>query len=127
MSRQKQKGTSFESAVVRYLKEGLGEEGIERRSLNGKNDRGDVAGVYFMGERVVLEVKNHVRLELGAWIDEATTEQGNDDAAYSFVVFKRKGKGEKNMGEQYVLCTLENLRNMLALGPDNVKGKDDGV
>lgn len=125
VSKQKQKGTKFESAVVNYLKAGLGDEGIERRALGGTNDRGDIAGVSILGHETVLECKNCTRLELAKWIGEAQAEQGNADADFSFVVFKRAGKGEANMGEQYVLCTLENLRALIALGPENVRTRNE--
>lgn len=44
MSAARSKGTRFESAVVKWLREALQDDRIERRSLNGRNDRGDVAG-----------------------------------------------------------------------------------
>lgn len=108
MSKEKRKGTSFETQVVEYLREKTGGD-IDRMPLHGTKDRGDVSGFRIRGQRVVLECKNRQRLELSQWLDEAEEERGNDDAEYAFVVFKRKGKGEARMGETYVLCTLENL------------------
>ncbi|MFT8640114.1 hypothetical protein [Bifidobacterium sp.] len=113
MSRQKRKGTAFESAVVNYLRivSGDAEGTIHREVLHGNADLGDVTGLLIHGEPVALEVKNHSRLALAAWWKEATDEAGNIDSPYPFVIFKRKGKGlsPKSMGDQYVLTDLRTL------------------
>jgi hypothetical protein len=57
MSKSKQKGTAAETAVVNWLVS-KGRKHVERRSLNGVNDRGDIAGV----PGVVLEVKNCAKM-----------------------------------------------------------------
>lgn len=116
VSRSKQKGSSFESLVANYLAEHLNDDRIERRVIGGTNDRGDIAGVRFQGERVVIECKNHKRQQLAEWIDEAEIERGNDDAKYGVVVFKRPGKGAKKAGENYVAMTLETFTKMLGDG-----------
>jgi hypothetical protein len=116
MSRSKQKGSSFESLVANYLSDHLNDDRIERRVIGGTNDRGDIAGVRFQGERVVIECKNHKRQDLAEWIDEVEVERGNDDAAYGVVVFKRPGKGAKKAGENYVAMTLETFTKMLGDG-----------
>ena len=114
MSKQRKKGTSFEKQVVDYMRRRLGDERIERRACSGANDRGDVAGVYLRGKPVVVECKNHARMELAAWMDEAEAERGNADAEFAFVVHKRRGCGDKNMGETYVTCDLETLCAVIA-------------
>lgn len=114
MSRQKEKGTQFERQVVDYMRSRLGDDRIERRAMSGVNDRGDVSGVYLRGKGVVIECKNHRRMELSQWLDEAEAERGNADAEYAFVVHKRKGCGEKSMGETYVTCDLETLCAIIA-------------
>lgn len=87
MSRSKQKGTRWESAIVDYLI-GHGFLYAERRTLSGAQDRGDIAGV----PGWVLEAKNCSAASLGAWMDEATVEQANAGAAYSAVWHHRRGK-----------------------------------
>ena len=114
MSKQKRKGTSFEADVVAYLRHALCDERIERRALGGINDRGDVAGVVLRGGRCVIECKNHQKMELSKWLDEAEAERGNDDAEYAFVVHKRRGCGQASMGDTYVTCTLETLAAIIA-------------
>ena len=112
MSKQKTKGTLFEAQAVSYMAERLGDDRIERRALSGTNDRGDVSGLYFRGKRVVVECKNHRRMELAEWVDEAETERGNDGAEYAVVLHKRKGCGEKNFGGNYVTMTLDTFLAM---------------
>jgi len=87
VSRSKDKGTRWESAIVDYLTE-HGFPHAERRALTGSQDRGDIAGV----PGWVLEAKNCARDALGGWIDEATTEQANDGADYAAVWHHRRGK-----------------------------------
>lgn len=98
MSRSKQKGTRFESAIVDYLTE-HGFPYAERRTLSGSQDRGDIAGV----PGWVLEAKNCSAASLGAWIDVATTEQANAGAAYSAVWHHRRGKSSP--GDGFVTMT----------------------
>ena len=114
MSREMRKGTSFESQVADYMRRRLGDGRIERRAKCGANDRGDVSGVMLRKRRVVLECKNHARMELARWLDEAEIERGNDDAEFAFVVHKRRGCGEKRMGETYVTCSLDTLCALIA-------------
>lgn len=89
MSKSKQKGTTAETAVVNWLKS-QGRKNVERRSLNGNHDRGDIAGI----PSVVIEVKNHARMELAEWVKELEVEIKNDKADTGVVIHKRKGKGE---------------------------------
>lgn len=86
MSKAKQKGTAAETAVVKWLID-KGRKHVERRSLNGSNDRGDIAGL----PGVVIEVKNHARLTLSEWLDELAVEMYNDKADTGIVLHKKKG------------------------------------
>lgn len=120
MSAAKSKGTSFETAVAGYLSTATGAE-IVRRALTGKNDRGDLHGLRSaFGDRIVAELKNHNRLNLSGWIDEAETERGNDDARIAVVIHKRRGRGAARMGEQYVSMTLADFTRLIHPG-----GSDD--
>ena len=114
VSRQKEKGSKFEQQVVDYMRRVLGDDRIERRVAGGTNDRGDVAGVMLKGRPVVVECKNRARMELAQWLDEAEAERGNADAEFAFVVHKRRGCGEANMGRTYVTCDLETLCAVMA-------------
>lgn len=111
------RGPLFEKQVVEYLRSAFG-DAIERRVMGGRNDRGDVAGVYFRGRPFVVEVKNRNRVELAAWMDELEAECGNADTDLGAVVFHRKGRGARSMGDQYALMDLRTLAVLL--------GADDG-
>lgn len=110
----KAKGSTFEVYVARYLSDALDDDRIERRARFGAKDRGDIGGVRtLLGERVVVECKAHERLNLAGWIAEAEVEAGNDDAPVGVVVHKRRGKGPKQMGEQYVSMSLATFATLL--------------
>lgn len=116
MSRQRQRGTEFETAVIRYLREQLGEDGrIHRTAEAGENDVGDVYGVFRAGQPVVIECKSYRKNEfLAGWLDEAERERGNADALAGVVVSKRRGIGSKNMGQQLVSMTLADFVALIA-------------
>ena len=106
----KKAGTAFETDIARYLA-GHVDDRIERRTKNGRSDRGDIAGLRHMGERVVVEVKNTTRWTPAAWLAEAEIERGNDDALVGMVVAKRRGV--THPGSQYVLMSLDDLIALL--------------
>lgn len=116
MSRQKQKGTAFETAIVEYLQNQLCDDTIERRALNGTADRGDISGVMFCGHRVTLECKNENRMRLAEYVREAETEARNDAAHYYAVIHKKRGVGissAQTIGQQYVTMPLHILKSMI--------------
>lgn len=106
----KKAGTRFESEIVAYLAEHV-DNRIERRAKSGSRDRGDVSGLQHMGQRVVIEAKNHRRLDLADWIKQTEIERLNDDAGIGLVVHKRQGAADP--AEQYVTCTLRDLVSLL--------------
>lgn len=124
MSKQAQKGATFEQDTSDYLAAALGDDRIERRVKHGTNDRGDIAGLRIHGKRVVVECKNHKRMELAEWVDEAETERGNDDAEYGIVIHKRRGCGKAKFGGNYVTMTLETFAAIAAGGRDLINGQD---
>ena len=92
VSKSKQKGTSAETAVVNWLTS-KGRKHVERRALSGLLDRGDIAGI----PAVVIEVKNHQRMELSAWLKELDVEMHNDKADTGVVIHKKKGTTDVGM------------------------------
>lgn len=96
-SKGKRKGTVGEVAVIHWLK-ASGFPYAERRIAGSHLDRGDVAGV----NGVTIEVKNHARLDLSAWLKELEVEMKNDSAWTGVVLHKKKGT--KNVDEWY--CTM---------------------
>ena len=100
MSKQKQKGTAAETAVVNWLVS-KGRKHVERRTLNGVKDRGDINGII----GVVIEVKNHQRMALSEWVDELVVEIGNDNASSGVVIHKRKGTTD--VGKWYATMPVD--------------------
>ncbi len=92
MSKAKQKGTAAETAVVNWLVS-KGRNHVERRSLNGSNDRGDIAGL----PGVVIEVKNHKEIKLSQWIKELEAEMHNDKADTGVIIHKKTGTTDVGM------------------------------
>lgn len=123
MSRQKQKGTAFESAVVKYLQAVSNDEEktIHREALHGNTDEGDIKGLKVNGKSAIIECKNYSNYSghLADWLEQALIEAGNADAEYAFVVFKRRGSGLstlESIGDQYVLTDLRTLAKIANLG-----------
>jgi len=94
MSAASKKGQTFERLVANYLALALGDTRIDIRPKNGTNDRGDIGGIRTIrGADIVIEAKNHSRMNLSGWLAEAETERGNADASAGVVVHKRLGNG----------------------------------
>lgn len=105
MSKEKAKGTAAETAVVNYLKQVFPH--VERRTLNGKHDRGDVNLFPF----TTIEVKDQVRMQLSTWLDEATVEGANANSWLNVVFHKRARKGSPK--DWYVTMRGETFRQVL--------------
>lgn len=119
MSRSKAKGTAWETAIVRALRD-AGFAGAERRALRGTSDCGDITGV----PSLVIEAKNQARTELAAWADEATAERENASAAYGVVWHHRRGRSRPEDG--FVTMSgddfLRLLRDALGIETPEVPG-----
>lgn len=88
MTRSKDKGTLWESAIRDYL-QANGWPTVERLPLSGAKDRGDIAGI----PGLVIEAKNVRGWDhLGTWIREAEAERINAGARHGVVWAKRAGK-----------------------------------
>jgi hypothetical protein len=108
----KKAGTSFATGISAYLAWHLTDDRIERRATTGAKDRGDITGLRHMGQRVVAELKNYGgRYEVGAWLNEAEIERGNDGAGVGMVIAKRRGTTDP--GEQVVIMTVADLVSLI--------------
>jgi hypothetical protein len=103
-------GTRFERQIADYLADHI-DDRIDRRVKTGAKDRGDIAGLRHMGERIVIECKNTTRTDLAGWIAEAHTQAGNDDALTGVIAHKRHGNG--NPGDQWITMTVDDLIGLL--------------
>lgn len=106
MSASKARGTRAESAVVAYLRSIV--PAVERRAMSGAVDKGDIAGI----PGVVVEVKDHVKLDLAGWVSEMLAEMSNAGADVGVVWHKRRGKGSP--ADWYVTTTGDVFSVMLA-------------
>lgn len=97
MSRQRAKGTRFESAVVAVLAERF--PYCERRALRGNQDAGDIAGL-----PIPIECKNTVALDLAGGCNEAAAAARRLGVAGWVAVFKRRGHPDRRA---YFVTSLE--------------------
>ena len=109
MNKSKQKGTSWESAIVKWLNEN-GWPIVERRTLSGAADKGDIVGL-----PVVVEAKAHKSYSFPEWVREAEVEAKNAGVEVGVVWAKRIGKtspadGLVVMSGQTFLKILESLK-----------------
>lgn len=102
----KAKGRMWEAALCAYLN-GQGFANVERRRLNGINDRGDIAG--FPG--LVIEAKHAKTYALPEWVREADREARNDNAPLG-VVWARQN-GVPDPGHGFVVMSGESFTKIL--------------
>lgn len=89
MSKSRDRGTRWESAIVGYLQE-HGFPYAERRALAGALDKGDVTGV----PGVMVEAKDEQRITLSVYADEVAAQTANCPPGTIGVAWvKRRGKG----------------------------------
>lgn len=96
----REKGAKFEQWVADYLADVLDSDFIVRSRTHGSKDRGDIAGVRYGDERVVIECKSVKDVRLWDFLQEADVEAANDGAAFGVVVLKVPGYGRQRMGRQ---------------------------
>ncbi len=104
-NKSKQKGTAWETAVVRWL--GQWFPHVERRTLTGSADKGDIAGIV----GVVIECKNAAAIDLAKWSRELDAEIHNANADLGFLIIKRRGT--TSPGDAYVLTTAASMVKIL--------------
>lgn len=101
MSRQKDRGTKWETTLVRWLRERLHDDRIERRALHGSADLGDIYGLYAHGSTGILEAKSYKRwchADLLEWQRQTLAERDNADADWGLLVPKAENIGPKRLG-----------------------------
>jgi len=107
MSKSKQKGTMAETAVAEYLKKTW--PAVERRTLGGSNDKGDIAGV----PNCVVEVKNQRTYKIGEWLKETETERRNAGTDYGILVVKPVGIGVSRTQDWWAIVSLDTITKLL--------------
>lgn len=108
-NKSKAVGTRFESAVVKYLREGLEDERPERLALHGSKDMGDIGHVYAHGFEGVIEAKSHKKVTPGLideWRRQTLDERENSDSDFALLVVN---KYNSPMGQSQVHVTIRDL------------------
>lgn len=108
----KAKGTTAETAVVRYLNSKFWPH-AERRALAGGKDKGDIIG----SPGLVWEVKAAKTLCIPAWLRETESERVNAKADYGVLVVKPEGVGRRRMCDWYALMPTEGFGDLLQEKP----------
>lgn len=112
MSKQRDIGTKFESACVKFLCKRLDDDRIERRALHGSYDLGDIRGLFAHGYQGIAECKSYKKwgpADLAEWKEQTIAERGNSDADFALLVVHRKGVGEKRFGENHCYMQVRDL------------------
>ena len=127
MSKAKQKGTAFETAVTRYMKSYF--PNVERRALQGVNDTGDIAGISIHGKPMVVECKNTKTLNITEHLQELDREQQNAHTKWGVLVQHAPRVGfdnDGNTGKQWAIMPLHTLMELLwkANASDQQTGED---
>lgn len=97
------KGKRAEQAVAKWLRAN-GWHAITTRAASGMQKGDDLQ----TNTGVSWEVKDHSRMELAAWLDQARSNAGDKPAV---VIAKRRGKGSP--GEWYAVMSGSDLLRLL--------------
>ena len=116
MSRQRAKGTKFESACVKYLRKRLEDARIDRCAMHGNRDQGDIGGLRAHGRKGIVECKDYKswsKSDLLDWQSQTIVERGNADADFALLVVHRKGIGETRFGENDCHLQVRDLERVM--------------
>ena len=109
MSKAKQKGTSAETAFVKAECVTEVFPYVERRSLAGVNDMGDVSGMLGL----VVEIKNHSSYKFPEWLRETEVERQNAKADYGILVAKPNGVGLNSVDQWWAVMPVGQMMKLL--------------
>lgn len=99
------KGASYERQVVAWLRDHGWPAALRTRTPGETQDRGDIAGI-----PLVIEAKNHARLDLAGWLDQA--EAAGRRANMPGVVWHKR-RGTTDPGRHYVTMTGDTFNALL--------------
>lgn len=112
MSKQRSKGTAWETAIVTYL-HSLGLTTARRVTLTGANDQGDVH-IGAVGEPLsVIEAKNEQRMAVAEYVDEANREAGRCKGAPLPVAWVHR-RGYASPADGYVIMDGRTYARIIA-------------
>ena len=113
-NKHKAKGTAFEVLVRDYFIS-KGFIHAHRPALSGGNDTGDINGIARKEtlRKVAVQCKNQKSFQLSQWLNDTVEQADRLGGAVPVLVVKRPGKGEKALGDSYVVMRLEDLTGLL--------------
>ena len=114
-NRMKAKGTSFETLIVRYLRERSFRKSY-RPATKGEYDTGDINGIASPRRQAIIQCKNQKKFDLSGWLNDAVSQAQQEEVggnALPILVVKRPGVGEKSLGETYAIMRLEDITSLL--------------
>lgn len=121
MSKQRAKGTSFETDAVNFLKEN-GFNYVYRPATSGAKDSGDINGIkrpFTMltdGRQTIIQCKNEAKFNLSGSLNDAVAQATQDAVggnALPVLLQKRPRVGIKNFGDTYAVLRFSDLIQLL--------------
>lgn len=115
-NRMKAKGTSFETLVVRYLRNRSFKKAY-RPATKGEYDTGDINGITSSRRQAIIQCKNQRKYDLSGWLNDTVSQAQQEEVggnALPILVVKRPGVGEKSLGDTYAVMRLEDLSSLLS-------------
>ena len=105
MSKERQKGTHWETQIVNYLADYFDDV---RRTGSADYGAGDIVGI---SPELVIEAKNVQRHQLAAWVDQAELAAERQGAELAVVWMKRSGRTSPAKG--YVVMSGDTFTEIL--------------
>jgi len=109
MNKSKAKGTSAESAFVNEAQVKAQFPMVERRTLSGALDEGDIAGC----KDLVFELKNAKTYKIPAWLKETEVEKVNAKADFGILVVKPNGVGLGSVPDWWAIMPVGEMLKLL--------------
>lgn len=114
-NRNKAKGTSFETLIVKYLRNRSFKKAY-RPATKGGYDTGDINGVASPRRQAIFQCKNQRKYDLSGWLNDTVAQAQQEEVGHNalpILVVKRPGIGEAKIGETYAVMRLEDLTAVL--------------
>lgn len=122
MSRQSRKGNAWQNACEGYLREFFDDtEGtIHVERLHGRNDEGDIHGLFAHGQPIAVECKNCGEYKFPEWVAEAEAEAANAGSAFGVAFIKRKGRGLEHVADHWALMSIGTFCGIIDAAPSDM-------
>ena len=113
-NRNKAKGTAYETLIKNYLID-KGFKNTRRAALEGAEDKGDIHGITQRTtlRQICVQCKNDKSFNFSGWLNDTVEQAKRLNNALPALVVKRKGKGEKALGDSYVVMRLDDFINLI--------------